>query len=271
MSSRRAYSASVHVDIAALPRDLGPADRDARARHRDGDEERARRRAPLRGLARCRRHGRADIWTAAAALGIAARARASEVAFDVLKFAGALYLTWIGIQMLRSRRPRRPPGRRAAPRAARRRCGRGCSATSGIRRSPSSSRACCRSSSTGPGRRSCRFSFSGSLFALLTLLWLAAYALAVGHASGLPAPPGGAEGARPGHGRRADRIQRPAGTRASLDAVGALCAEGGSQSRSRLLGGPRRRSSVCGLQKGDRPGRVRRRRSRRTPAARRSR
>jgi threonine/homoserine/homoserine lactone efflux protein len=32
------------------------------------------------------------IWTAAAALGIAALLRASEVAFDALKIAGAIYL-----------------------------------------------------------------------------------------------------------------------------------------------------------------------------------
>src|SRR6476660_4205909 len=53
------------------------------------------------------------IWTAAAALGIAAVLRASEVAFDALKFAGALYLAWIGIQMLRSRGlpPTGPSGR----------------------------------------------------------------------------------------------------------------------------------------------------------------
>ena len=52
------------------------------------------------------------IWTTAAALGIAAVLRASEVAFDALKFAGALYLAWIGIQMLRSRgvSARGPPG-----------------------------------------------------------------------------------------------------------------------------------------------------------------
>jgi threonine/homoserine/homoserine lactone efflux protein len=43
------------------------------------------------------------IWTVAAALGIAALLRASAVAFFVLKIAGAVYLTWVGIQMLRVR------------------------------------------------------------------------------------------------------------------------------------------------------------------------
>jgi RhtB (resistance to homoserine/threonine) family protein len=43
------------------------------------------------------------IWTVAAAFGIAALLRASAVAFLVLKLAGAVYLVWIGIQMLRAR------------------------------------------------------------------------------------------------------------------------------------------------------------------------
>jgi RhtB (resistance to homoserine/threonine) family protein len=43
------------------------------------------------------------IWTLAAALGIAALLRASGVAFFALKIAGAAYLVWMGVQMLRSR------------------------------------------------------------------------------------------------------------------------------------------------------------------------
>jgi threonine/homoserine/homoserine lactone efflux protein len=43
------------------------------------------------------------IWTAAAALGIAALLRASAFAFLALKVAGALYLVWMGIQMLRTK------------------------------------------------------------------------------------------------------------------------------------------------------------------------
>jgi threonine/homoserine/homoserine lactone efflux protein len=41
------------------------------------------------------------IWTAASAFGLAAVVRASSIAFDALKFAGALYLIWLGIQALR--------------------------------------------------------------------------------------------------------------------------------------------------------------------------
>jgi threonine/homoserine/homoserine lactone efflux protein len=41
------------------------------------------------------------IWTLAAAVGVASLVRASEVAFTVLKLAGALYLVWLGVQALR--------------------------------------------------------------------------------------------------------------------------------------------------------------------------
>ena len=47
------------------------------------------------------------MWTVAAALGIAALLRASEVAFFALKIVGAVYLIWIGVQMLRARDRRR--------------------------------------------------------------------------------------------------------------------------------------------------------------------
>jgi RhtB (resistance to homoserine/threonine) family protein len=43
------------------------------------------------------------IWTVAAALGLAALLHASSVAFFALKIAGALYLIWVGVQLLRSR------------------------------------------------------------------------------------------------------------------------------------------------------------------------
>jgi RhtB (resistance to homoserine/threonine) family protein len=50
------------------------------------------------------------MWTFASALGLAAVIRASAAAFDVLKFAGAVYLVALGIQSLRAARsdPRRP-------------------------------------------------------------------------------------------------------------------------------------------------------------------
>ena len=41
--------------------------------------------------------------TALAAVGVAALIRSSEVAFDVVRYAGAAYLIWIGLQALRHR------------------------------------------------------------------------------------------------------------------------------------------------------------------------
>jgi threonine/homoserine/homoserine lactone efflux protein len=45
------------------------------------------------------------IWTGAAAFGVAALVRESEVAFTILKLAGAVYLVYLGAQaLLASRR-----------------------------------------------------------------------------------------------------------------------------------------------------------------------
>jgi threonine/homoserine/homoserine lactone efflux protein len=42
------------------------------------------------------------VWVGVAALGLAAVLRASQLAYDVLRIAGAAYLAWLGIQSLRS-------------------------------------------------------------------------------------------------------------------------------------------------------------------------
>jgi threonine/homoserine/homoserine lactone efflux protein len=44
------------------------------------------------------------VWVAAAALGLAAVLRASEVAYAALRIVGAAYLVWLGLQSLRSLR-----------------------------------------------------------------------------------------------------------------------------------------------------------------------
>lgn len=46
------------------------------------------------------------VWTVASALGVASLVRASAIAFTVLKLLGAAYLIWLGVQALRAaRRP----------------------------------------------------------------------------------------------------------------------------------------------------------------------
>ena len=55
------------------------------------------------------------LWTLAAALGVAAVVRASAEAFDVVKFAGALYLVYLGIQSLRRRERAVAARRRTSP------------------------------------------------------------------------------------------------------------------------------------------------------------
>jgi len=43
------------------------------------------------------------VWVVAAALGLAAMLKASEIGYDVLRVVGAAYLVWLGIQAWRSR------------------------------------------------------------------------------------------------------------------------------------------------------------------------
>jgi RhtB (resistance to homoserine/threonine) family protein len=123
------------------------------------------------------------IWTTAAALGIAAVLRASEVAFDALKFAGALYLAWIGIQMLRSRGapPQGPSGRaEGGVRALRQ----GLLSDLGNPKIAIFFTSLLPQFVHGTGPAFVPLLLLGVVFALLTLAWLAAYAFALGHASG---------------------------------------------------------------------------------------
>jgi threonine/homoserine/homoserine lactone efflux protein len=67
------------------------------------------------------------VWGAAAAVGVSALLTASELAYDVLRYAGAAYLLWFGVRLLvraarRQRAADDPPAgepRRSAWRAAR--------------------------------------------------------------------------------------------------------------------------------------------------------
>ena len=85
------------------------------------------------------------------AFGLGAIVQESIVVFTVLKFAGAAYLVWLGVQAIRHRKAfsvAEPRGGRAGDGLAQGRYGRGSSSGSPTRRRSSSSAPCCRSSST---------------------------------------------------------------------------------------------------------------------------
>ena len=123
------------------------------------------------------------VWTLAASLGIATLLKASEAAFLLVRVVGALYLAWLGIQLLRGRDDlRRPSGQGAAPGARALRQG--------------------FLSDLGNPKIAVFFTsflpqfvhgdalflpllLLGAIFATLTLAWLAAYALLVGSSTAL--------------------------------------------------------------------------------------
>ena len=123
-------------------------------------------------------------WTLAAALGIAALLKASAVAFLVLKLAGAVYLAWIGIQMLRARNVldglegARPHGAAKAMRQ-------------GLLSDLGNPKIAVFFTSFLPqfvhsgGSVFVPLLTLGGIFAVLTLLWLAGYAVLIGRASAL--------------------------------------------------------------------------------------
>jgi threonine/homoserine/homoserine lactone efflux protein len=125
------------------------------------------------------------IWTAAAALGIAALLRASAVAFFALKVAGALYLAWVGVQMLRSRGVVDDPELLARPASGLRALRQGVLSDLGNPKIAVFFTSLLPQFVHGHGSAFVSLLFLGVTFAALTLLWLAAYALALGHASGV--------------------------------------------------------------------------------------
>ncbi len=129
------------------------------------------------------------VWTVAAALGIAALLQASAVAFLVLKIVGAAYLVWIGVQMLRARdltAAATSAGHGVAPHA------RGARALrQGLLSDLANPKIAVFFTSFlpqfvhGSGPVFAALLLLGGVFAALTLLWLVAYGVAVGHASAL--------------------------------------------------------------------------------------
>jgi RhtB (resistance to homoserine/threonine) family protein len=127
------------------------------------------------------------VWTIAAAFGIAALLRASAVAFLVLKLAGAVYLIWIGIQMLRARdlmatatNVGHGVTRRAAGRKALRQ---GLLSDLGNPKIAVFFTSFLPQFVHGHGSAFVPLLMLGGIFAVLTLAWLAGYGIVVGHAS----------------------------------------------------------------------------------------
>ena len=127
------------------------------------------------------------IWTIAAAFGLAALLQASSVAFLVLKLAGAAYLIWVGIQMLRARdllaaatNVGHGVERRGLHAKALRQ---GLLSDLGNPKIAVFFTSFLPQFVHGHGSAFAPLLMLGGIFAALTLLWLAAYGVVVGHAS----------------------------------------------------------------------------------------
>ena len=129
------------------------------------------------------------VWTIAAALGIAALLQASAVGFLVLKIVGAVYLIWIGVQMLRARDL--VAAATNAGHGVARSAGHSKALRQGLLSDLANPKIAIFFTSFlpqfvhGDGPAFVALLMLGLVFAALTLLWLAVYGLAVGHASGL--------------------------------------------------------------------------------------
>jgi threonine/homoserine/homoserine lactone efflux protein len=122
------------------------------------------------------------IWTAAAALGVAAVMRESAVAFDALKLIGAAYLIWLGAQALLAAR-RGSAAFSPAPGPPRRGAGTAVGFRQGVLSNLANPKIAVFFTSLLPQFVSSRqsallpFLLLGGVFALMTLLWLCSYAL----------------------------------------------------------------------------------------------
>jgi threonine/homoserine/homoserine lactone efflux protein len=124
------------------------------------------------------------VWTVASAFGVAAVIHASALAFTVLKLAGGAYLIWLGIEALRTAgRQAELPARRPVDGAR------------GFRQGLMSDLANPKIAVVftsllpqfvEPGHALLvPFLVLGTIFVLLTLVWLCAYAVAASRASGV--------------------------------------------------------------------------------------
>jgi threonine/homoserine/homoserine lactone efflux protein len=119
------------------------------------------------------------VWTVAAAAGLVAVLRASQPAFTALRFVGAAYLVYLGLQSLlaaaRSRDPRHSPSTRTTP---------GGSLRQGLVSNLANPKMAVFFTSLLPqfGSAFATLLALGLLFASLTGLWLAGYAVAAARA-----------------------------------------------------------------------------------------
>jgi RhtB (resistance to homoserine/threonine) family protein len=124
------------------------------------------------------------IWTVAAAFGIAALLRASAIGFLALKLAGALYLIWIGLQMLRARDlPAEAGARRRRSAGGLRSVRQGLLSDLGNPKIAVFFTSFLPQFVHGGGSALASLLLLGGIFAALTLLWLAGYSMLVGQAS----------------------------------------------------------------------------------------
>ena len=119
-----------------------------------------------------------SVWTLAAADGIATLLRASEAAFLALRIVGALYLVWLGVQLLRN------PGRVAAagpPAVARKALRQGLLSDLGNPKIAIFFTSFLPQFVHGGRDGFASLLVLGAIFCVLTLLWLVVYATLVGH------------------------------------------------------------------------------------------
>jgi RhtB (resistance to homoserine/threonine) family protein len=124
-------------------------------------------------------------WTLMAALGIAALLRASEVAFTVLKIVGAVYLVWIGVQLLRKPGALAAAGAGMRPTRARKALRQGLLSDLGNPKIAVFFTSFLPQFVHGTGSPFAPLLLLGGIFALLTLAWLSAYGAAIGHGTKL--------------------------------------------------------------------------------------
>jgi len=129
------------------------------------------------------------VWTVASALGVAAIVHASATAFTAMKLIGAAYLIWLGVQALRSAGHRIAPGEQAGSSERRLNAQRGF--RQGLFSNLANPKIAVFFTSLLPQFIDAGhpvllpFLLLGSLFVVMTLAWLCAYALMASKAGGL--------------------------------------------------------------------------------------